>query len=345
MPFDRDRRRLIANLTGSVLTLSIFSGAQASPSTEPRIDPMRLQGTLEKLSTFGRPAGGSFTDGVSRVAYSDADVAGRAYVVGLMKDAGLEPTIDPAGNIIGRRPGLDRKARPILLGSHIDSVPSGGNFDGDVGSMSAIEVVRTLNDHKMRTHHPLEVTIWSNEEGGPFGSAAVVEPVSQETLALPFNGLTMRDGLRRIGGDPERIAAAVRPAGSLHCYLELHIEQGGTLERSNTSIGVVDGIVSIDEYVVEVRGFANHAGTTPMGERRDALLAASKLVEAVRELATRTPGRQVGTVGRLQVFPDAPNVIPGLVKLSIEFRDLSAETVARLGCGNHGSRQGDCRAN
>jgi N-carbamoyl-L-amino-acid hydrolase len=159
----------------------------------------------------------------------------------------------------------------------------------------------------------------------------VVEPVSQETLALPFGGFTMRDGLRRIGGDPDRIAQAVRPPGSLHCYLELHIEQGGILERANTPIGVVDGIVSIDEYVVEVRGFANHAGTTPMGERRDALLAASKLVEAVREVATRTPGRQVGTVGRLQVFPNAPNVIPGLVKLSIEFRDLSARTVERLG--------------
>jgi beta-ureidopropionase / N-carbamoyl-L-amino-acid hydrolase len=123
----------------------------------------------------------------------------------------------------------------------------------------------------------------------------------------------------------------VRPAGSLHCYLELHIEQGGILANSAIPIGVVDGIVSIDEYVVEVHGFANHAGTTPMGERRDALLAASKLVEAVREIATRTAGRQVGTVGRFQVFPNAPNVIPGLVKLSIEFRDLSADTVAGLG--------------
>ena len=331
MPFEIDRRRLIAQLTGSVLALSIFSGARASKSAEPRIDAKRLQGTLEELSTFGRPTGGSFADGVSRVAYSDADIAGRAYAMGLMKDAGLAPAIDPAGNIIGRRAGLDRAARPILMGSHIDSVPSGGNFDGDVGSMAAIEVVRTLNDHQIRTHHPLEVTLWSNEEGGPFGSAAVIEPVTQETLALPFNGVTMREGLRRIGGDPDRIAEAVRPAGSLHCYLELHIEQGGILANLAIPIGVVDGIVSIDEYVVEVHGFANHAGTTPMGERRDALLAASKLVEAVREITTRTPGRQVGTVGRFQVFPNAPNVIPGLVKLSIEFRDLSADTVARLG--------------
>lgn len=331
MAMEINRRRFVATLTASMLCPKIVTDARASPSDEPRTDARRLQGTLEELSTFGRPAGGSFADGVSRVAYSEADVAGRAYALGLMKAAGLDPAIDPAGNIVGRRAGRDHTARPILMGSHIDSVPSGGNFDGDVGSMAAIEVVRTLNDRNIATRHPLQVIIWSNEEGGPIGSAAVVEPVTQETLELPFNGIVMRDGLRRIGGDPDRIAQALRPAGSLHCYLELHIEQGGILDRSAIPIGIVDGIVSIDEYAVEVHGFANHAGTTPMGERRDALLAASKLVEAVGEIVTRLPGRQVGTVGRFDVFPNAANVIPGLVKLSIEFRDLSAETVARLG--------------
>ncbi len=331
MTFEIDRRRFVVNLTGSVLTWTIFNGARASTSAGPRIDAKRLQDTLEELSTFGRPAGGSFVDGVSRVAYSDADVAGRAYVIGLMKAAGLNPIIDPAGNIIGRRAGRDRAAHPILMGSHIDSVPSGGNFDGDVGSMAAVEVVRTLNDQEITTRHPLEVTIWSNEEGGLWGSAAAVKPPTQETLALSYNGIVMRDGLRRIGGDPDRIERAVRPAGSLHCYLELHVEQGGILERAAMPIGIVDGIVCIDEYAVEVRGFANHAGTTAMGARRDALLAAAKLVEAVREIVTRMPGSQVGTVGRFEVFPNAPNVIPGIVKLSIEIRDLSADTVARLG--------------
>ena len=331
MAMEFNRRRFLATLSASMLCPKIVIHARASTSDEPRIDAKRLQGTLEELSTFGRPAGGSFADGVSRVAYSDADVAGRAYAVGLMRTAGLDPVIDPAGNVVGRRAGRDRAARPILMGSHIDSVPSGGNFDGDVGSMAAIEVVRTLNDRHIATRHPLQVIIWSNEEGGPMGSAAVVEPVTQETLALSFNGIAMRDGVRRIGGDPDRIAQALRPAGSLHCYLELHIEQGGVLERSAIPIGIVDGIVSIDEYAVEVHGFANHAGTTPMGERRDALLAASILVEAVREIVTRLPGRQVGTVGRFEVFPNAANVIPGLVKLSIEFRDLSADSVARLG--------------
>lgn len=176
MAFEVDRRRFVVNLTGSLLTWTIYNGARASTSAEPRIDGKRLQETLEELSTFGRPAGGSFVDGVSRVAYSDADVAGRAYVMGLMKAAGLDPIIDPAGNIIGRRAGRDRAARPILMGSHIDSVPSGGNFDGDVGSMAAVEVVRTLNDQKITTRHPLEVTIWSNERVGHGGAPLPLNP-------------------------------------------------------------------------------------------------------------------------------------------------------------------------
>jgi N-carbamoyl-L-amino-acid hydrolase len=325
-----DRRRFVALLTGGALSRTIFAGASASTTTEPRIDAARLQSTLEQLSTFGRPAGGSFADGVSRVAYSDSDVAGRAYAMGLMRDAGLNPQIDAAGNITGGRAGSDMSLKPIVMGSHIDSVPNGGNFDGAVGSMAAVEVVRTLKDRRVALRHPLEVTVWSNEEGGPIGSGAVVETVTPGTLDRRFNGISMREGLRKIGGDPDRIALARRAAGSLHCYLELHVEQGGFLEKAGIPIGVVDGIVSIDDYDVEVRGFANHAGTTAMGERRDALLAAAKLVEAVREIVTRLPGRQVGTVGRFEVFPNAPNVIPGLVKLSIEFRDLSAETVARL---------------
>jgi N-carbamoyl-L-amino-acid hydrolase len=330
-----DRRRCVALLAGSALGSAlggtISFGARASTAAEPRVDAARLQGTLEQLSTYGRRAGGSFADGVSRVAYSDADVAGRAYVMGLMHTAGLDPHIDAAGNITGTRSGSNASLKAIVIGSHVDSVPGGGNFDGPVGSLAAIEVVRALNDHHLATRHPLEVTLWSNEEGGPIGSSAAVEAIPAETLERRFNGVPMREGLQKIGGDPEHLALARRAPHSLHCYLELHIEQGGVLERAGIPIGVVDGIVSIDEYDVEVKGFANHAGTTPMGERHDALLAAAKVVEAVREIATRSSGRQVGTVGRFEVFPNAPNVIPGVVKLSVEFRDLSADTIARLG--------------
>ncbi len=330
-----DRRRCFALLAGiavaSAPSGTVFASAHAAATAEPRIDAARLQATLEQLSTFGRPAGGSFADGVSRVAYSDADVAGRAYAMGLMRDAGLDPHIDAAGNITGTRAGSDPALKPIVIGSHVDSVPGGGNFDGQVGSMAAIEVVRALQEHHVVTRHPLEVTLWSNEEGGPIGSSAAVETIPAEALERLYSGVRMRDGLLKIGGDPDHLALARRAPHSLHCYLELHIEQGGVLEKAGIAVGVVDGIVSIDEYDVEVKGFANHAGTTPMGERRDALLTAARVVEAVREIATRAPGRQVGTVGRFQVFPNAPNVIPGRVLLSVEFRDLSAETIARLG--------------
>ena len=326
-----DRRRCVALLAGTALTGAINTRVGAAISAAPRIDAARLQGTLEQLSIYGRPVGGGFADGVSRVAYSDADVAGRAYVMGLMRDAGLNPRVDAAGNITGVRAGSDLSLKSIVIGSHIDSVPGGGNFDGQLGSMSAIEIVRALNDHHLATRHPLEVTLWSNEEGGPIGSSAVVEAIPAEMLDRHFNGVRMRDGLLKIGGDPDHISQARRAPHSLHCYLELHIEQGGILEKAGIPIGVVDGIVSIDEYDVEVHGFANHAGTTPMAERHDALLAAARVVEAVREITTRSPGRQVGTVGRFEVFPNAPNVVPGLVKLSVEFRDLSDATIARLG--------------
>ena len=294
-----------------------------------RIDAGRLQRSLEELSVFGRPANGTFADGVSRLAYSDADVAGRKYAMELMRDAGLEPLIDTAGNIFGRRAGSEPGLKPILFGSHIDSVPAGGNFDGDLGSLSAIEVMRTLKENGAKTTHPLWMVIWQNEEGGLVGSRAAFG----DTLDLErqYNGIRLADGLKKIGADPNRLAEAKITPGSFHCYLELHIEQGGNLDRAGVPIGVVEGIVSIDEYDVEIKGFANHAGTTPMPERHNALLAAAKLIEAVQQIVTREPGRQVGTVGRLAVYPNASNVVPGLVKHSVELRDLSAEKIARLG--------------
>ena len=295
-----------------------------------RVDATRLRRRLEELSVYGRPQGGTFADGVSRVAYSDADVGGRKYAMQAMAEAGLKPRIDPAGNIFGARAGTAASLPRILFGSHIDSVPNGGNFDGDVGSMSAIEVMQTLEENQVTTKHPLEMVIWSNEEnlvGSPLAAGGMDESV----LARAFNGIRVEDGLRKIGGDPARLAEARIPPHSFCCYLELHIEQGGTLDKANIPVGVVEGIVSIDEYEVEIRGFANHAGTTPMPERHNALLAAAKLVEAVQDVVTREPGRQVGTVGQLQVFPNAHNVVPGLVKHTIELRDLSAEKIARLG--------------
>ena len=301
-----------------------------APGSVLRINADRLQKSIEGLSQYGRTAGGTFADGVSRVAFSDADIAGRSYAIQLMKDAGMEPRIDSAGNIFGSRGGTDPSLKPILFGSHIDSVPSGGNFDGDLGSMSAIEVMRTLKENRFSTRHPMQMVIWTNEEGGLMGSGAAVGELQAKDLNRAPNGIPLAEGMRKIGGDPTRLQQARLSPGAFRCYLELHIEQGGFLYKANVPIGIVEGIVSIDEYEVEIHGFANHAGTTPMNERHNALLAAAKLVEAVQDAVTKEPGRQVGNVGIMQVFPNARNVVPGLVKHTIELRDLSAEKIARL---------------
>ncbi len=290
----------------------------------------RLRDRLEQLSVHGRPAGGTFADGVSRVAFSDADVAGRALVMGWMREAQLNPRIDAAGNIFGRREGTDPRLAPVLFGSHIDSVPNGGNFDGDLGSLAALEVIDKLRS----TRRPLEMVVWTNEEGvaynnGLFGSRAAAGLLDPGEMDHVWNGVPQRDALKKIGGDPDRIASARRESN--YAYIELHIEQGGNLDREKIPIGVVEGIVAIDRYDVEIRGFANHAGTTPMPDRQDALLAASELTVAVNQIVRAEPGRQVGTVGHIEVTPNAPNVIPGLVKLTVELRDLSAEKIAKLG--------------
>ncbi len=300
------------------------------------VDASTLRARIEALSLFGRPAGGTFADGVSRIAYSDADIAGRQYVMGLMKSAGLAPRIDPAGNIFARRSGVDDRLTPILFGSHIDSVPNGGNYDGDLGSLSALGVLETLTAAGIQTRHPLEMVVWAHEEGFAFGrglacSRIAAGEITSADMDEVWNGMRRADVIRRIGGDPDRILDARRPKGSHHCYIELHIEQGGTLERAGIPVGVVEGIVAIDKYDAIITGFANHAGTTPIADRHDALLAAAHLTVAVRDAVTRTPGRQVGTVGHIEVTPNSPNVIPGLVRLSIELRDLApAKLVAMM---------------
>lgn len=302
---------------------------------DPAIDPARLRRRLESLSTYGRPAGGTFASGVNRVAYSVADVTARAWMLEEIKSAGVAPRLDAAGNIYARLGGESNRP-PILFGSHIDSVPGGGNFDGDLGTLAALEVIHAVQAAGIKTRHPLEMVLWAHEESTAFGrgtacSRIVAGDLKAGDLDQVWNGLRRGDAIRRIGGDPARIEQAVRPKGSWHAYLELHIEQGGTLDRARVPIGIVEGIVAIHRYDVIVEGFANHAGTTPMGERQDALVAASTLVLAVREIAASRQGRQVGTVGRLEIEPNSPNVVPGRVALSVEFRDMSEATLGELG--------------
>ena len=294
-----------------------------------RVNGARLNAHLTALSQFGKNPQG----GVSRVAYSEADRQGREYVIGLMRAAKLDVSVDAAGNILGRRAAAnnDEALPPILFGSHIDSVPEGGNYDGDVGSLGAIEVAQTLAENNVMLRHPIEVVIFQNEEGGLIGSRAMDGELGEKELDLVSrSGKTIREGIKFIGGDPAKLATVKRTKGSVAAYLELHIEQGGTLEAEKIDIGVVEGIVGINWWDVTIEGFANHAGTTAMNNRQDALLAGAKFIEAVNRVVTSVPGRHVGTVGRIQALPGAPNVIPGKVILSLELRDLDASKIDML---------------
>ncbi len=310
-----------------VLLIACMPWPGAAQESSVAADPERMQQRIEALSRFGaNPEGG-----VSRVAFSDADIAGRAFIMDLMRDVGLAVRVDTAGNIIGRRDGTNPDLPPILFGSHIDSVPGGGNYDGDVGVIGAIEVIDLLEVQNLRTEHPLEVVVFSDEEGGLTGSRAMVGKLSDRALeVMSHSGMTIREGIRAIGGDPNRLELAIRREGDLKAFIELHIEQGAILYEEGVDIGVVEGIVGIRWWDVTVEGFANHAGTTPMDQRWDAMVSAADFVLAVNRIATELPGRQVATVGRIEAKPGAPNVIPGEVVLSLEIRDLEARKMQQV---------------
>ncbi|HJY29893.1 MAG TPA: Zn-dependent hydrolase [Pyrinomonadaceae bacterium] len=302
-----------------------FRGVRSQ--TTVRVNGRRIMDHSLALAEFGKNPQG----GVSRVAYSEADKKGREYVLGLMRAAKLDVSIDAAGNLIGRRAGSASGLLPLLIGSHVDSVPEGGNYDGVVGSLGAIEVAQTLAENNVVLRHPLEVVIFQNEEGGLIGSRAMDGELTEKELDLVSrSGKTIREGIKFIGGDVSKLSDVRREKGDIAAYLELHIEQGGTLDSEKINIGVVEGIVGINWWDVTIEGFANHAGTTAMNNRQDALLAAAKFIQAVNRVVTSVPGRQVGTVGRINALPGAPNVIPGKVVLSLELRDLDAAKINML---------------
>lgn len=297
------------------------------PRQEPRhVNGARLNGWLERFDSVGRTAGG-----INRVAYSEADLAGRQFALSLLREAELAPRIDAAGNILARVPGADPSLPPIVIGSHIDSVTDGGNFDGPVGSFAGIEIARSLREQAIRLRHPLEVAIWANEEGGVIGSKlAIGDRANVDLDSVARSGRTIREGIGLIGGNLARLDDEVRPKGSARCYLELHIEQGGLLEQAGLSIGVVQGIVGLRWFEVTIEGFANHAGTTPMDRRQDAMLAAAQFTVAVNQAVRSEPGRQVATVGRLVPNPNMTNVVPGRVTLTVDLRDLDPDKLTRF---------------
>jgi beta-ureidopropionase / N-carbamoyl-L-amino-acid hydrolase len=306
---------------------SAFALPTQQPSPQLRVSGQRLNQRLSELAQFGKTPEG----GTHRVAYSDTDLQARQYAMKLMREAKLEVSIDAAGNIVGRRTGSDTALKPLMIGSHIDSVPAGGSYDGQVGSMGAIEVAQTLAENNVRLRHPLEVVLFQNEEGGTVGSAALARGLTEKDLSLVTNSQkTIREGIKFIGGEPDKLASAVRKKGDLAGYVELHIEQGGILHQEKINIGVVEGIVGVFWWDVTIDGVANHAGTTPMNQRQDALLAAAKYIDAVNRIVTSIPGRQVGTVGKIQAFPGTYNIVPGKVVTSLGLRDLDAAKVQMI---------------
>jgi N-carbamoyl-L-amino-acid hydrolase len=324
------RRQFIKQTTLSTAGLGIFGSLLSNAPFDKNplsVNGKRIESRIFDLAKFGVDDKGRGY----RVAYTQGDMQGRAWFMDLMKKAGLNPGIDTAGNIIGKRPGKNPALKPIGFGSHIDMVPDGGNYDGTLGSISALEVIEILNEKNFVTEHPLEVIIFANEEGGTIGSKAMTHGLTKEGLQQKSqSGLSHAEGIKAIGGDPGNIQSCLRKKGDYHAWVELHIEQGGILEKEKIQIGVVEGIVGIVHWEVTVEGFANHAGATQMNMRQDALLAASKFIIAVNEVVTSVQGSQVGTVGKIAVQPGAYNVIPGKVVMGLEIRDLSAEKIEML---------------
>jgi N-carbamoyl-L-amino-acid hydrolase len=243
-----------------------------------------------------------------------------------MDSLGLVVSIDAAGNIYGRKKGTDSTLPYISFGSHIDAVPAGGIYDGDLGVLGALECIEILNHNNVKTKHPLEVIVFTDEEEGLIGSKAIIGHLKKEDLnTLTNSGKTIGQGINDIGGNINGLDNAQRNGKKIKAFLELHIEQGSFLETEHQNIGIVQGIVGLKPYDILVEGMANHAGTTPMNMRKDALLTAARLVVAINEAALSLPGRQVATVGQISVSPGATNVIPGKATISLDLRDLSED--------------------
>lgn len=296
-------------------------------SQDYKVEKDRIIDLFENLKKFGV----NENQGNDRVAYSDFEIQARDYISNKLKKTGAKVYTDFAGNLIAHYNPNNSKLKPILFGSHVDAVPNGGHYDGTAGVIHAIEVLQTVYSKNISLNHPLEVIVFANEEGGLFGSKALAGKINQQTLdVVTVSGYTNAEGVERLGGNVDRIYEVKRNMGDIHAFLEMHIEQGSNLYSSNTDIGIVEGIVGLKWWDVTVKGFANHAGTTPMNQRQDAMIAASKFVLMVNETVNSYEGSQVGTVGRMSAEPGVPNVIPGIVNLSLELRDLSSKKISMI---------------
>ena len=293
-----------------------------------KINGQRLWASLMAMAEIGATARG----GNCRLALSDEDRAGRELFAHWCTEAGMSLSVDPIGNLFARRPGSDPDAAPVMMGSHLDTQPEGGRFDGVYGVLAGLEVVRTLNDLGIQTRKPLEVAVWTNEEGARFTPAMFGSAVFTGVMALDaalavrdVDGISVAQALQRTG------YAGSRPLGAaVDAYFEAHIEQGPILEDNAKSIGVVSGGQAIRWLDVQVEGLAAHAGTTPMPLRKDALYGAAQMILAVEQLAADFAPQGLTTVGELSIAKSSRNTIPGLLSFTVDLRHHQDRQIAAM---------------
>lgn len=299
-----------------------------------RVNGERLWQSLMDLAQIGATPKG----GVCRLTLTDLDKQGRDRVIGWAKAAGLSVIIDQIGNVFMRRAGRDNSLPPIVTGSHIDTQPTGGKFDGNFGVLAGLEVIRTLNDHQIETEAPVELVFWTNEEGSRFVPVMMGSGVFANIFSLEYayaatdtEGKTVKGELERIGYVGDQVPGE-HPIGA---YFEAHIEQGPILEEQDITIGVVQAVLGIRWYDCVVTGMEAHAGPTPMAMRKDAMQVAARVMQEVVAIANRFGPHGRGTVGMVQVFPNSRNVIPGQVTFSIDFRNMTDDLVDQMDAALH----------
>ena len=301
-------------------------------SADLRINFARLRHRLDALGELGAIVGADGERGSARLALTDADKAGRDLVVGWMHDLGLDVRIDGIGNVIAIRAGRDENAAPVMTGSHIDTVRTGGLYDGNLGVLSGLEVIETLEENNVITEYPVAVGFFTNEEGARFS------PDMMGSLVY-VGGLSLEDTLDAVGIDGARVGTELERigyVGSWPCpglvpraFVELHVEQGPVLEEDGFRIGAVEGVQGISWQELTIIGQSNHAGTTPMRLRKDPAFVAASIAVFVRELALRIGHPQVGTVGKIDMHPNLVNVVPGTATMTVDLRNTDEAVLAR----------------
>lgn len=292
-----------------------------------KVNIERLKQDFDNIARFGKLDNG----GVTRLAFSEEDLKARQYLIDVMKSLNLKVSIDAFGNIRGRREG-QFDLPPVMIGSHLDTVPNGGHYDGVIGVIGALEVIRVLNENNIVTKRPIEVINFSCEESsrfraGTLGSKVMVGKFTKDKLktSIDKDGISLYDALKQAGYDPDRLEDARINNGDIYAFMEMHIEQGPVLEQEKYQVGIVTAIAAPTRFKVLIEGRADHSGNTPMNMRKDALTGASALILGVEQIAKSEAGeRTVGTVGYVYVEPGAMNVVPGKVELGIDIRDINS---------------------